>query len=915
MALNSIGLGFVFTAKNFASTTIQKLNRDFKGLDRTVDKAAAKIRNSIQHKLLTGLGLATSGAAGLKAGFAAAGDFGDFEQKMARVYAVSSATSEQMGKLKESVIQAGIETQFDPAEAAQGMNELVTRGLNVHQAMEALTPALNLAAAGEMSIAQAGTTTAAALKVFGLQAENAGDAANKLLKIETLTALKSKDLEIALGTVGRGASLTGQSLKETLTMLGLVRNTGLETSASATAVSTSLLMMAKNSAKLKDQLGVEVTDAATGEFRDMGDIVLEVGDRLKRDFPDAAERARKATELFNMRGLSGFAAVYRQLESGIEDTNGNILYGADALKFLRGQMSETGDVVGDFKKKLLEGFKGQVELLEGVGKTFMLSIGEPFAHVLKPVLTTTREFLKVVIQAIQSLPMSFKKFAAATLMVASAMTLFAGAALVAVAAMQGMKLASPAVIAAFQPILPYLLPVVAVLTAVTLGFFAVKNAIAFFPGVSGMFQKVRDKVALLAAAMKQVFQTGRLSGDVLRQMLDESNAGVYRFFQILVGLKSRVEGFFRGLILGFKYTTANMGPTLMLIKAAALGVLRALFLMFGVVQDAGPGVDTFTSAGTKLGQVLGNIIHLITIALPFYVAYKTVTIAMAAWTMALAVATGVVTTAKKAYAAVEFAVWFWSMLVTEWTGKQTKATQLQTLWTNKSRIATIAKTAAEKLAAIGLGIATLAQEAWAVATGASTLAAGGLTTAMSLLAASVWAVLGPVLLVVGAFAATYYLTKWLLEITGITDALVDLLMTLTGVNEEQAKFEKMHGGKETSERRSARDVRNADGSLKAGFVMTPNPNLAAPAAKSGSAAIAADMQRLEAKGSLTQESAEAQFAKLLAAHSQDTNTQNLTINNQLKLGERELAKSVTKVMKNMNSGTYGAALPEGIPGL
>ena len=48
MALNNLGLGFVFTARDLASGAIQNLERNFLSLDRKVGLGAERIQSSFQ---------------------------------------------------------------------------------------------------------------------------------------------------------------------------------------------------------------------------------------------------------------------------------------------------------------------------------------------------------------------------------------------------------------------------------------------------------------------------------------------------------------------------------------------------------------------------------------------------------------------------------------------------------------------------------------------------------------------------------------------------------------------------------------------------------------------------------------------------------------------------------------------------
>ena len=123
MALNNLGLGFVFTAHDLASAKMQGLERNFMSLDRKVGLGTDRITGSFR-ELGIGLSIMTAGAVMVGGAFALADKAGQFEQAIAAVAAVSGATKEELAQLRNAAIDAGIATQFSPTEATVGLKEL-----------------------------------------------------------------------------------------------------------------------------------------------------------------------------------------------------------------------------------------------------------------------------------------------------------------------------------------------------------------------------------------------------------------------------------------------------------------------------------------------------------------------------------------------------------------------------------------------------------------------------------------------------------------------------------------------------------------------------------------------------------------------------------------------------------------------
>ena len=94
MALNNLGLGFIFTAKDLASGSMRKLEVRFKSLDEQVTGGAARMDAAFK-QIGVGLALLTAGAVVLGGAFALGGAAGKFEQGIAAVGAVASASEQQ----------------------------------------------------------------------------------------------------------------------------------------------------------------------------------------------------------------------------------------------------------------------------------------------------------------------------------------------------------------------------------------------------------------------------------------------------------------------------------------------------------------------------------------------------------------------------------------------------------------------------------------------------------------------------------------------------------------------------------------------------------------------------------------------------------------------------------------------------
>lgn len=611
MALNNLGLGFVFTARDLASGVMRKVQGNFNRTASTSVKQAAVMKGAFAG-IGGGVAAMTAGLGGLALAAGAANQFGEFEAGLKKVQAISRATEAELQLLKEAAIKAGIETQFSPTEATEGLSNLASQGFNARESISLLTPALDLAAGGQISIAEASATTASAVKVFGLSMDEAATAADKLLRISNTTSLKASDLGLAIGTVSRGAGLAGQSMEEMLAAMGLVKNTGVDASVAASGVSSSLIFMAKN-ADAFDKIGVKVTKA-NGKFRPLLDIIEETGNALGDKYPNDAKRAAEATKLFGRFGVSAFTGITKQINTGIKDAAGNILKGTDAIKFLRESLKNSGGAAKEFKDKMLSTFAGQKTLLKGTLQTLGVVAGEGFAEVFKPVVAGITTGLNFVIRLMTSMPSPLKKMFAGLFALASAFLAAGGATALLVAGfvllLPALKVIGIAFVALSVAILPFIAAVVFAGIAIA-GFFQ-----AFNEDIGGLGKStgsIMDKIRLGFDALGQLFEQGGFSGKVREEFAKAENEGLRNFAIKVFLIVNRVKNFLKGIGEGFADGVRSAKPHIesMLTSFDKLGTKLGFI---GDKADAGDAKTKFGEwgdAGKKVGDVLSTAFSLV----------------------------------------------------------------------------------------------------------------------------------------------------------------------------------------------------------------------------------------------------------------------------------------------------------------
>lgn len=429
MALNSLGLGFLFTATDMASSVMGEIESNLKSLEEVSGRSINGMSKHLQ-VLGAGVALAAVGIGGLSAGFALANKAGEFESAIAAVGAVSQASSADLELLRKAALDAGVATQFSPTQATLGLNELAQAGYNAQESIELLKPALDLAAGslGQLSPAEAAGVAAQAMKAFGIEMKYATAAVDQMLMASNMFAMRADDLPLALGIASRGAQALNQSLTETVIAVGLVKNTvpGTERASTAVAVAMEKMVQPKVQQRLA-ALGIAVADAK-GQFRPFLDILGDMAPALGK----MSEKARGAflEKTFGAEALTGINTILNQVNNGIKTSSGEIVKGGAALEYLRDSFSSAEGVAAEFSKKMLDTFAGQKTLLAGSMETLAVQLGTPFATALKPAVEATIEVVNSFLKWVSTLDDDTKTMAARIFLGASAFAAIAGAVLV-----------------------------------------------------------------------------------------------------------------------------------------------------------------------------------------------------------------------------------------------------------------------------------------------------------------------------------------------------------------------------------------------------------------------------------------------------------------------------------------------------
>lgn len=611
MSLNNMGLGFVFTARDLASSKLQGLERQFASLDDRVTSGTTRMTRSFR-QLGMGLAIFTASAMAISGALSLANAAGEFEQGLAAVGAVTRATTHEMKRLRNAAIEAGIQTQFSPTEAVAGLQSLASAGQTAEQATRTLIPVLDLAAGslGQLGVAQSAEAVVGTLNAYGMAADEAAGVTDKLLRITQLTNFQTRDFEAGLSKAAATGAIFGQRLDDVLIGMGLLRNRNIDASSSATAFREAVRRVGAESRAQQaiTSAGVDIFDRTSGRMRSIIDIMSDFA-RVSEDMSEK-ERNRRVATAFGARGLLAFNAVLQASYTTMRDGSQVTLKGAEAIDALREEMAGAEGTAAMFREQLLDTFQGQRTLLQGTLQTFAVVLGEPFAKIFKPMVRAVVDALNTLLRAFQGIPEPVKRVFAGTVVAVSAFFMLVGGVIAAKASVALLAIAFKALGISLGGIIATMLPailIVSVLAAVVAGF-----SIAFkrnLGGIADFTRRAWGQVALFFRGLAQLFEQGGFSGAVREELNRAENLGLKRFLISVWQIVYRIQQVWQGFKDGFTRTIEEARPVFDDLVDALSELGQEIASIFTGVSSGAASLPSaeFRSFGELAGAAIGTV--------------------------------------------------------------------------------------------------------------------------------------------------------------------------------------------------------------------------------------------------------------------------------------------------------------------
>ena len=442
------------------------------------------------------------------AGGAATSVAANFDDAMSQVQGALGGASEDMDGLRDLALQLGADTVFSATESAQAMVELAKGGLTEAQIKGgALAASMDLAAAGQLNLADAAATTVQMMGSFGLGAGDATRIANALAGAANASSADVSDLTQAMSQCSAQASLAGWSLEDTAAALALFADHGVKGSDAGTSLKTMLQRLAAPTDQAAEAIaayGLNIRDS-NGKMKDISGIADELTGKL-----GGLSDAERDAALQTIFGSDASRAAAILMQSGSEGLAKYIEATNDATAAETMASAQKGEL-----SWALENMGGAVE-----------SASIAFGTALAPAITAVAGVIGNVAEAFASLPAGVQTGIAVVL----------------------------ALVAALGPLLMVIGSVVAALPAISEGFAVLGGALAIPLAPAAA---VVAAIAAVAAAIYAAWTTSETFRAAVMAGVDAISSKVQ---EICAFLAPYVQAFLDQIVSTVQVAMDTLGP-------------------------------------------------------------------------------------------------------------------------------------------------------------------------------------------------------------------------------------------------------------------------------------------------------------------------------------------------------------------
>lgn len=367
------------TQANQSATAVQKIAATGEKLKTVGDNIS-----SAGQKLLP----VTAGVTAL--GTASVTTAANFESSMSQVQATMGITKDAMSTVNGQSVNTmdtlsklakkmGAETAFSASECAEALNYLALAGYDTQQMCDTLPTVLNLAAAGDIALADASDMVTDAMSALGMGVDEAETMVDQMAKTASTTNTSVAQLGEGILTIGATAKSIKGGTAELNTALGILANNGIKGAEGGTHLRNIILSLQNPTDKAAAQmeaLGLSVYDSE-GNMRSMNDILGNLNKSM--DGMTSAEKSNIISTIFNKTDLSSVNALLANT--------------GETWDSLQKSITDSGGAAQQMADTQLDNLQGQITILKSALEGLAISFGELLMPAIKQIVGWVQKFV------------------------------------------------------------------------------------------------------------------------------------------------------------------------------------------------------------------------------------------------------------------------------------------------------------------------------------------------------------------------------------------------------------------------------------------------------------------------------------------------------------------------------------------
>lgn len=327
----------------------------------------------------------------------------EFQYQLEFTRAIAGETAESFKGVGDAILNISRESLYGPVEAAKGLRILTQSGLDSRKALEALPPVLDLATAGETSVADAAETAQGVMHAFKLEVEDVSHIGDVLAKAAAVSATDVGQMSEAMKQAATVGSQYGITLEQTSAALALLAERHIVGTSAGTAwknMARELYAPTDKAREAMDRLGLK--SYAEGKMKSVPRIMDEIRARVQK--LDAESRNHFFSIVFGERGVKAADAFFSatkervdELVSSLQNADGFMKRVVDILEAsTKGQFIQAWN---NFSVSLINGFKEAEPALRSVAQALLDTFkSDNFQQFVTIVVSGSAQIIKFVVE-------------------------------------------------------------------------------------------------------------------------------------------------------------------------------------------------------------------------------------------------------------------------------------------------------------------------------------------------------------------------------------------------------------------------------------------------------------------------------------------------------------------------------------